>query len=165
MDNPILWWGIPAGDLIQAASNIVGVALTVVVTLWLVGAPDRRKRRQLKRAIFNLGLEAGRVVVKLPVFGADGAHETSARMQRALIATIDLYRFVRAEVSVRTQGEWEALTQIDDAIVQAESKLRRELALITDQGQHEGVYAINRADVRERARAIAQAVNKAEEML
>lgn len=165
MGEPILWWGIPAGDLIQAASNIVGVALTVVVTLWLVGAPERRKRRQLKRAIFNLGLEAIRLVAKLPVFGADGAQETSARMQRALIATIDLYRFIRAEVSVRTQAEWEALTLIDDAIVEVEAKLRRELALITDQGQHEGIYTINRSNVREWARALVQAVKKAEEIL
>jgi hypothetical protein len=143
---------IAAGDWLQAGSAFLGVAATILGTLFI----EKKKREAVEREDPLRMLEATRRVAVAAAAIRSGLpqdatnfkdYSRSLEMQNALKSAIDLYHFMRSDAKIKNLNLWSALMRFDEVLHLHGRIIMSELNIISNEGNYTAVFNVNRAKV------------------
>lgn len=164
--------GISAGDWLQAFSGIVGVVLTVLVTLWIEwrrrSSEERADLRIVDTAIRDLQSALDACEAPPPEDqNLQGRVTWAADAQKRLYEALPGYEFARSQAVVRDLSVFRELRYLDSALKNSAANIGSEYnILLGASGRVTGpVLAVNQAKVAEIAAYLRPFANKASDAL
>ena len=141
--------GIEAGDWLQSASAIIGVALTIWTTLWLEERKQAKQRandqRLLKEALILFRSVLIMVEGGIDVNGTLAHRTTLAAGHYELIrnskSSLD---YARGNFRIRSFNLWSALNALDQDFALADARLANEERILRNMNVTEPVLTISR---------------------
>jgi len=164
--------GISAGDWLQALSGIIGVALTVLVTLWIEGrrrhSEERADLRIVDTAVRDLSSALDACEAPLPQ-----DQDLRSRLALATAAQKRLheahpgYEFARAQTVVRDLNIFRELRYLDAALAGQTATINSEYNILLGGSGRvtDAVLQVNQAKVSEIAAYLRPFVIRASEAL
>ncbi len=157
MTQPTLF-SIPAGEWLQAAANIIGVAGTILGTLWIEhkwrARGDRSRLRKLLHRLVTFEKYLDRYVPSELTEDEDRVRSMAA--QDVVLKLLAQFRFTRSRSDVVDPDQWLALEEVENAISSYEPMLAREVGILSDAGNNTAVYDVNRSKISEAYAEIAR---------
>ncbi|WP_226636722.1 hypothetical protein [Brevundimonas poindexterae] len=164
--------GIPAGDWLQAFSGIIGVVLTVLVTLWIEGrrrqAEERADLRIVETAVRDLEDALDACEAPLPHDqNLQGRLALAIAAQKRLHEATPGYEFARAQTVVRDLTVFRELRYLDGALASKAATIGSEYNILLGGAGRvtEAVLQVNQVRVREIAAYLRPFVSGASETL
>lgn len=133
--NELIIWGVTAGDWLQALSGVVGIAMTVLVTLWIEGrrrlSEERADLRIVDRAVRDIQNALDACEVPLPA-----AQDLQARLalasaaQKKLYEALPGYEFARTQTVIRDLNVFRDLRHLDGALQSVTAQIGSEYSIL-----------------------------------